>query len=294
MVNRRLARLIAIGLVAVLAVTLLAGLVAATAGPGRRIAAPPGAARKRVLIIGDSVMQGAAPQFPLAMPDRQVTVDALVNRSTIQGVDVANRHGTGYDVVVVQLGTNDGGSMAVYQPRVEKMLAALANVPLVIWLTIREVRPYYGAANNLIRSLLPTHPNLAVGDWNAVANQHPEVFSGDGLHLKGQGPNLMAFFVANLVSEIRAGDNGLPPPTTAAPTTVRATTTTRRERAAEPRTVLPASHTKAEPPVTTSAHRDRSRRRWAVAAGAVALAAAAFAIFGRTPGPSRSFRRKYD
>ncbi|MCU1453034.1 MAG: hypothetical protein JWN46_1180 [Acidimicrobiales bacterium] len=220
MMNRRLARAVAIALVAILAITLLAGILSATAAPvaGHQAAT----SRSRVLVIGDSVLEGAASQLPVALPGHQVTVDAMVNRSTLRGIDVVNQRGNNFDVVVIQLGTNDSGTPGVFAPRVERLLSTLTKVPLVIWLTIHEVRPYFADANNVLRNMVAFHPNLAVADWSKVADQFPDCFSRDGLHLKGLGPNLMAFFVAGQVTSAQPGDGGHNAPATTTTTTTQA------------------------------------------------------------------------
>ena len=290
--NRRLARIIAIALVAVLALTLLAGVLAASA-----VTAPaPVLPRRRVLVIGDSVLAMATAEIAQAMPDRQVTVDAKVNRNTAQGLDVATARGADADVVVVQLGTNDSGTLGIYGPRVERLLDALAHVPLVIWLTIREVRPYYAAANDLLRQEVATHPNLAVADWSQVADRSPEVFSGDGLHLRGAGPRLMATFVADQVARALPGDGGrppasaipsgpVPPPSSTGSHDLVATSSparTGRDRAAGSRPVDTARPRAAGP----TPHPARSTPWALVVAGLVALSAGiAIRQLGRRPPP---------
>ena len=166
---------------------------------GRPVGAFPPQRPTRVLILGDSVMKGADPQYPVALPGRDLTIDTMVNRSTGQGADVVAKLGSDWDVVVVLLGHNDGGSPGAYQPAARRILDQLRGVPYVSWLTIHEVRPYYPAVNQYLAGLQAQYPNLHVGDWNAVANAHPEALSGDGLHLNGTGAKLMADTVATQV-----------------------------------------------------------------------------------------------
>ncbi|MEO6627832.1 MAG: hypothetical protein ABIP03_04620, partial [Aquihabitans sp.] len=83
--------------------------MASSLGAGRAVEAapsfPPGRPT-RVLVLGDSVMAGAANNYGPALPGRDVVVDAAVNRTTGQGVDVSAALGADWDVVVILLGHN--------------------------------------------------------------------------------------------------------------------------------------------------------------------------------------------
>jgi lysophospholipase L1-like esterase len=202
-VRGRLARVAAASLLLAVvgATTADLGLVAEPAsaraeGSAHRasIAFPPQRPTK-VLILGDSVMAGAATRYAGLLPGRDVTIDAAVNRTTGQGADVVAQRGSDWDVVVVLLGHNDGGSPGVYQPAANRLLDELAKVPRVYWLTLHEVRPYYVGVNQFLRDQAAHRRNLRIADWNAVANQHPEGLAADGLHLNGTGAGYMAGLV---------------------------------------------------------------------------------------------------
>jgi hypothetical protein len=156
----------------------------------------------RVLVLGDSVMLGAASQDTAALPGRDVVVDAAVNRSTGQGAARLDELGTDWDVVVVMLGHNDGSNPGAYQPAARQILDRLQDVPSVVWLTIHEERPHYP-------------------DFNAIIA---------GLHLKPEGADLMAGLVGDQVrgAELLAA---LPSTTT---TTAAPPTTTSAAAPAEP------------------------------------------------------------
>lgn len=233
-------RLVAIGATVLAA---LVGLVPAAEARPTSPAFPPQRAT-RVLVLGDSVVKGAATTIAPALPGREVIVDAEVNRSTGQGAEVLDRLGTDWDVVVVLLGHNDGGSPGAYQPAVQRILEQLHDVWRVSWLTIHEVRPYYPDVNRFVAAQLPAHPNLRTGDWNAVAAAHPEALAADGLHLNGTGARLMADLVAEQVQiaelEHLAALQRL---ARAATTTTTSTTTT---------TTAPPTTTTTEAPATTT------------------------------------------
>ncbi|MEZ5140090.1 MAG: hypothetical protein R2702_11950 [Acidimicrobiales bacterium] len=283
--------------------TAVVALVAALALPGAGGATPDGRAfppvrPTRVLILGDSVMKGAVSAYPGALPGREVTVSAEVNRSTGQGADELARLGTDWDVVVILLGHNDGGSPGAFQPAARRILDQLRGVRVVSWLTIHEVRPYYPGVNQYIAGLRADYPNLIVGDWNAVAAANPGALAGDGLHLNGEGARLMAGVVADQV-EIAELDWGLalqalaraattttttttlPPTTTTVATTsttMAPTTTTTTEATT---TGAPASSsTVAEPPGPRDPEDGSSDDRTPLALGALAAAAVALGGVG--------------
>ena len=192
---------------------------AAAARPGAHRATPP--PPHTALVIGDSVLAGTYGNIPADLQGWKVTVDAMVDRSTEQGLSVVQRHGTRFRVVVVQLGTNDGGTPSVYQPRLQALVDALAPVPHVVLLTIRQARPYYVQTNQIMRQVAAAHRNVTVADWNAAAL--PTDTGGDGLHLTPSGSVHMAHFVA---VQIAAAGRATPTTTTTSTTSTTTSTTT--------------------------------------------------------------------
>lgn len=248
-----------IAIIVIVAVTALASVTqapAVAAPAAERAAAFPPDRPTKVLVLGDSVMKGAEAQFAPALPDRDVTVDAEVNRSTGQGAEVIARRGTDWDVVVILLAHNDGGSPGVYQPAANRILDQLATVPRVIWLTLHEVRPYYRDVNAFLRDQADRRPNLWVADWSAKVDATPGAVAGDGLHLRGPGQALMANFVA--ASVVAAEAYAAPPPTTTTATTTTTTTSTSTTTAPTTTTATPtttASTPTASNPTSTIAER---------------------------------------
>lgn len=231
--------------------------------PLRADAAPP---KPSLLVIGDSIVLGTQGNVAADLPDWTVTMDAAVSRSTAGGLDALAAHGTDYDVVVVALGANDGGTPSVFTPRVAALLDALGAVPHVIWLTIHEARPYYAQTNAIIRSQVATHPNAVVADWNAAIR--PGDTGGDGLHLTPQGSVSMANWIAGAVRFVTA-----PPPTTTAAATPTATSTS-APMAGTISTGSVSAGTPSEPARNSSGHRsNESGGRWAALA-ALALVGA--------------------
>lgn len=160
--------------------------------------------RPAAFFLGDSVMLGAAGAIQAAMHPWDVVVDAAVSRTTVAGLDVLrHRRAEVQDVVVVQLGTNDEADPAAYAQRVREVMDELHDVALVLWLTIKEARPYYGPANAALREVVAGYPNGLVADWNAVAS--PSATYSDGLHLTAEGAAIMATLARDTVFLWHAG-----------------------------------------------------------------------------------------
>lgn len=248
--NRHARRALAL-VAATVVVALALGPAATGAAPAepRRPAFP--TRPTRVLVMGDSVILGAKAAIAGALPGREVLEDAVVSRSTGATAAAAATHGTDWDVVVILVAHNDGGSPGAYQPPYRQMLDQFAGVPRIVVLTIHEVRPYYAGVNAFLRAQAASRPNVTVADWNAVANANPGATGGDGLHLSGGGAGLMAQLVAGQVEQAEAAAEPPPTTTTTAPptttTTLPPTTTT-----AVPVELIPATSIDQAPPSTTT------------------------------------------
>jgi lysophospholipase L1-like esterase len=232
---------------------LAACLLGASVGPGTA-----GAQQRRVVVVGDSVILGAEGPITSSFGGRgwAVTFDASVNRSTAAGLEAIESHRAELtDSLVVNLGANDAGSPGTFRQRVQAIMDATAGVPHVYWVTIREVRDYYGPANQIVRDVAAGRPNVTVVDWHAATAGATDLTSGDGLHLNGAGAARMAQVVTDAVvaGELPAA---APPPTTVAPpppTTVAPTT-------AAPTTVAPTTAAPTTAAPTTTARRRRRPR----------------------------------
>ncbi len=182
---------------ALLAMALLSGLVLA-------VAPPAGAQQqRRVVIVGDSIVLGAQGPMVAALQGQgwNVTFDASVSRSTSAGADAVESHrGELDDSLVISLGANDAGNPGAFRSKVRALLDANAGVPHVYWLTIREVRDYYGPANQILFEEAAARPNVSVIDWNGVTLGSSGLTSGDGLHLTPSGASAMSQLVVDSVS----------------------------------------------------------------------------------------------
>ena len=181
-------------------VALVVAAMAAVAPVGGPAA---GAQSRRVVVVGDSIILGAQSQITSAF-DRNgwaTSFDAKVNRSTLAGAQAVAAHAPELsDTLVVSLGANDAGNPATFRQRIDAVMAAAGPVPRVLWLTIREVRDYYGPANQVLRDAAERYPNLDLIDWNGASAGAPGLTAGDGLHLTAAGGGSLAFLVAASVA----------------------------------------------------------------------------------------------
>ncbi len=254
----------------VLLVAVFAALLVTAVAPAPEAAAQ----QRRVVVIGDSIILGAESALVGAFQGAgwQIAFDAQVSRSTVAALDAIEAHrGELTDSLVLSFGANDAGNPATFRSRVERVLAATASVPHVYWLTIREVRDYYPAANQVLREVAAAHPNVTVVDWNGATVGSSGLTAGDGLHLTGAGAARMADVLVGAVVNGAAPIAAAPPPppptlpapveTTAPPTTPVPETTVPETTTTEASTTTSTSTTSTtEVPDEGDADRQEARR----------------------------------
>lgn len=198
----------AIGLTAVVALSLLAGAGTAARKP------------VRATFVGDSVAasisytpsarsvlaRGLAVRLDLRVCRRLVTVGC-----SFQGVTPADAlatvrslRGSLGDVLIVYVGYNE--SAAGYRKGIDRIMrAALAQgAKGVVWVTLRETRDIYRQTNVAIRAAAKRWPQLYLADWSAFSNSKPW-FSQDGLHMGAAGAEGLARFLRPFVLRAAAG-----------------------------------------------------------------------------------------
>ena len=151
-----------------------------------------------VLAIGDSVMLGAARELTA----RGATVDAMKSRSVRQALEIVNylksirRLGS---IVVIHLGTNSTTSSAV----LDEIMTSLADVPVVLFLTVHvPSEPRQTVNNRLINALPERYANVKVLDWYSIADQYPEYLYSDKTHLRPAGASFYADIIMQAVGRL--------------------------------------------------------------------------------------------
>jgi hypothetical protein len=152
-------------------------------------------------LLGDSVMVGASPYVGEAFGNWSVTLDARVGRFLDEGLAVVrSKRSSIKNVAVIHLGNNYGGNEAAFRVTAESLMTALAQVDLVVWVTVAEDRPNQPEVNATIRSIVAAHPNAALLDWTAEWAAHREYTAGDHLHLSPLGAKVFASFLGRGVT----------------------------------------------------------------------------------------------
>jgi hypothetical protein len=206
----------------------------------------------RVLVLGDSVILGAAIDVPKDLVGWNVTFDAKESRFINNVVGVIRQHKADADglraldrakveqayadagkvpppapkpltlpeaigrVVVVHLCTNyaAGGGFAGY---IDAVMSELQGVERVVWVTCGEWSPGQTEANEAIRAAAAAEPRIVVADWARYA-AGPGFTYEDGIHLTETGRVQLAELVARAVGPApqplpAPAPTTLPPPT---------------------------------------------------------------------------------
>jgi hypothetical protein len=159
-------------------------------------AAPLGTASVRVSVFGDSVLLGAKGQLVAQLAPWPVAVDAEESRSLLGAIGILQRaQSTLGNVVVLDLGYNDGTDRTAFRERIDGAMAVLTAVPRVVWLNQTEFAAGRSGMNTELSAAAARYPNLDIVDWNATVVSHPEFVYADRIHLTPTGQAAMASLV---------------------------------------------------------------------------------------------------
>lgn len=160
----------------------------------------------RVLVIGDSVLLGAADRIASACEDCEVVVDAAESRSTMTSVQAADAHEGPFDLVIALLGHNDATNATAVRSGFAELFDHFALVPRIVVLTLHEVRPGYAELNDHLRAAATERPNVVVADWNEAVAARPDATVSDQLHLAPAGVDLLTELIADEIEDARRPD----------------------------------------------------------------------------------------
>jgi lysophospholipase L1-like esterase len=148
-----------------------------------------------VLVVGDSLSVGVEPYLPSLLPGRPLRFDAVVGRTTAQGIaSVAAHPDELAPTVVVGLGTNDDPVAGDFAQHVDQMMALLGSRQ-VLWVNL--ARSGYGSLNAVLAAATSHYPNLQLVDWATAYAAHPKDQAADGIHATDAGYQLRAEIIAN-------------------------------------------------------------------------------------------------
>lgn len=139
-------------------------------------------------IIGDSLIEGAAPQLKSAFPNS--TLDAAVSRQWNQGISILQNlitDGKLAPIVIFALGTNS----ATDDAGVDRVMELTGNSK-VLFTTV------YGSTtatqhNNVLKSAISRYPGrIIIADWYSIASANPNLLREDGIHPNTEGQQAFA------------------------------------------------------------------------------------------------------
>jgi hypothetical protein len=148
-----------------------------------------------VVVIGDSLAVGMAPDLPALLPGRPVLVDARIGRPLDEGMAVLAGSDPPRASFLYSLFTNDDPvRIEALDAAVRESVAALGPHGCAVWATI--VRPKvgrrsYGAVNARLRALAldpALRGRLQIADWaRAVSGHRKRWLVKDGIHATATG-----------------------------------------------------------------------------------------------------------
>ncbi len=224
-------------LLALLAATVIATAVDATAAPADQISesatvtdravrwTPP----DRALLISDSAwlsfklygtmdsVQGVDLTFALASCRRRVSdscgnYDGYVPITLYEELDA---HPTGYTTLIVATGYNDSDLNFAGDVEAIVSLARSHRYRRIVWLTLRSNVTYtspgdagfaavFERSNDTLEQIVAdgTYPEIVIADWATYARDRPEWFADDGIHLRVEGSYAAGDYISRKIAHL--------------------------------------------------------------------------------------------
>jgi peptidoglycan/LPS O-acetylase OafA/YrhL len=185
---------------------------------------PPG----HILLVGDSVMLGSAPNLDARLGAHRLTIDAVVGRQAEDAIDrLAEYKAEGQlpSTVVVQLGDNG----TVWSSDMEHLRQVLAGVPRVVIVNARIARSWQGEVVHEVDTYVKTWPQATLADW--YDSSTPEMLT-DGVHPSVSARATYANVIYNALktAEIKSTGGATSTSTRTGTTTTKSATTTAKKR----------------------------------------------------------------
>lgn len=170
---------------------------------------PPG---QPVLVLGDSLGLVVYPYLAEDLPDRYVSYEAVVGRSTPDTLARLKLLTSIPPVVIVSSGTNDEYA-SVLESAARGILEQLGPQRCVVWVDV--VRPdnigdTAGALNAALDRAVAGRPNVRMLRWSTLVAQHPEWMAGDGIHPNDAGAQARAAAYADAATACSPFDPSAP------------------------------------------------------------------------------------
>ncbi|MGO0058807.1 acyltransferase family protein [Brevibacillus fluminis] len=156
---------------------------------------------KGITAIGDSVMVDIQPYLEKLLPG--IVVDGKIGRQLSQAQEVVNRlkaEGKLGSRVIIELGTNG----AFTKKQLESLLNSLGDVQQIVLVNTRVPRPWESVVNQTLADVAAAYPNATLVDWYSASTGKDSFFYNDGVHLRPDGSEFYAAFVAKAIAPAAA------------------------------------------------------------------------------------------
>jgi lysophospholipase L1-like esterase len=191
-----------------------------------------------VLVVGDSLGVGTEPALRAALPSVSIDTDVRNGRYSAEGVPIlAARLGPEHDVVVFDLGTNDGPRGVAATARSLAAVRSIVGDRCLVVATLNH--PRVGGVsiegqNEMIDNFVAATPNATLVDWHGAARASGAL-RPDGVHATAPGYALRgALFADAIVGCRRSAGPASRPRGRGASTTARPADTRARRAARQP------------------------------------------------------------
>jgi len=148
-------------------------------------------------VTGDSVILGI--RNKLAMQEDIALINARVGRQIqelIKEVE-ADKPRVGESRVVLNVGNNN----SVSSDDMIKLMELLKDQPKVVVVNTSVPRTWRDGNNKIISEVVSRYPNAVLIDWASIAENHPEFFAPDGVHLIEAGSDVYVASILEALNE---------------------------------------------------------------------------------------------
>ena len=148
-------------------------------------------------VTGDSVILGI--RNKLAMQSEIALINARVGRQIPELIKAVeeDKPKVGSSSVVLNVGNNN----SVSREDMVKLMELLKDQPKVVVVNTSVPRTWREGNNKIISEVVAGYPNAVLVDWASTAENHPEFFAPDGVHLIEAGSDV---YVASILEALNA------------------------------------------------------------------------------------------
>ncbi len=148
-------------------------------------------------VTGDSVILGI--RNKLAMQSEIALINARVGRQIPELIKAVeeDKSKVGSSSVVLNVGNNN----SVSREDMVKLMELLKDQPKVVVVNTSVPRTWREGNNKIISEVVAGYPNAVLVDWASTAENHPEFFAPDGVHLIEAGSDV---YVASILEALNS------------------------------------------------------------------------------------------